>query len=93
MKANQSKSASFILLILFMGIILGTIINQLLLGILPDGVVKDFFLTSQSIGWGLQANNWVDLYIMRFKTGFYVDISVVSILGMAIAWYFLRYFK
>ena len=27
------------------------------------------------------------------KTGFFVDISVVSILGMGISWYLLRYFK
>ena len=27
------------------------------------------------------------------KTGLFIDISVVSLLGMIIAWYFLRYFK
>jgi hypothetical protein len=55
--------------------------------------VKQFFLTSTSIGWGGHPDNWIDLFVIRFKTGFFVDISVVSILGMGISWYFLRYFK
>ena len=58
-----------------------------------EGVVKDFFLTSNSIGWGINPNNWIDLFIIRIKTGFFIDISVVSILGMGISWYYLKYFK
>ena len=93
MQANQKRSIAFIFLILFIGIITSTILGQMIGGILPDGVVKEFFLTSRSIGWGIQPNNWVDLFVVRFKTGLLIDISVVSFLGIAIAWYFLRYFK
>ena len=80
-------------MVIFFGIITGSILSQLVGGMLPVGVVRDFFLTSRSIGWGIQPDNWVDLFVIRFKTGLFIDISVVSILGMAIAWYFLRYFK
>ncbi len=52
-----------------------------------------FFLTSHSIGWGMRPDNWVDFFVLRFKTGLFFDISVVSLLGIAISWYFLRYFK
>lgn len=93
MKPTQKRSILYIFLVLFFGVVMGTILSQFLGAVLPDGVVKDFFLMSKSIGWGMQPNNWVDLFIFRFKTGFFVDISVVSILGMAIAWYFLRYFR
>jgi len=93
MKANQKRSIAFIFLVLFSGIIISSILSQLIVGILPDGVVKDFFLTSHSIGWGIQPNNWIELFVIRFKTGIFIDISVVSLLGMVIAWYFLRYFK
>ena len=93
MKPTQQRSICYIFLVIFFGVVMGTILSQFLGTVLPDGVVKDFFLMSKSIGWGMQPNNWVDLFIFRFKTGFFVDISVVSILGMAIAWYFLRYFK
>ena len=93
MKANQKRSIAFIFLVLFIGIIISSILSQLIGGILPDGVVKEFFLTSRSIGWGIQPNNWIDLFVIRFKTGLFIDINVVSFLGMVIAWYFLRYFK
>ena len=93
MKSNQKYSISFIFLILFFGVIAGSALSQFIGAFFPDGVVKDFFLTSNSIGWGINPNNWIDLFVIRIKTGFIVDISVVSILGMGISWYFLRYFK
>ena len=93
MKSNHKRSISFIFLVLLFGVIAGSILSQFIGAVFPEGVVKDFFLTSNSIGWGINPNNWIDLFVIRIKTGFFVDISVVSILGMGISWYFLRYFK
>ena len=93
MKSNQKRSISFIFLVLFFGVILGSILSQFIGTFFPVGVVKDFFLTSNSIGWGIKPDNCIDLYVIRFKTGLFVDISVVSILGLGISWYLLRYFK
>ena len=93
MKSDHKQNLAFIFLVLFIGIITSLILSQMIGGILPDGVVKEFFLTSRSIGWGIQPNNWIDLFVIRFKTGLFIDINVASFLGMVIAWYFLRYFK
>ena len=93
MESNQKRSLSFIFLVLFFGVIVGSILSQFIGAFFPVGVVKDFFLTSNSIGWGIRPDNWIDLFVIRFKTGLFVDISVVSILGLGISWYFLRYFK
>ena len=93
MNANQRRSIAFISLVLFIGIITSSILSQLIGGMLPEGVVKEFLLTSRSIGWGIQPDNWIELFVIRFKTGLFIDISVVSLLGMVIAWYFLRYFR
>jgi hypothetical protein len=93
MASNQRRSISFIFIVLFFGVILGSILSQFIGAFIPEGVVKDFFLNSTSIGWGISPNNWIDLFIIRFKTGLFIDISVVSILGLGISWYFLRYFK
>ena len=93
MNENQKRTMAFIFLVLFIGIITGSILSQLVASILPEGVVKDFFLTSRSIGWGMRPDNWIDLLVIRFKTGLFIDVSVVSLLGMVISWYFLRYFK
>ena len=93
MKSSHKRSISFIFLVLFFGVIVGSLLSQFIGTFFPQGVVKDFFLTSNSIGWGIRTDNWVDLFVVRFKTGFFVDISVVSVLGLGISWYFLRYFK
>jgi hypothetical protein len=93
MGSNQKRSVSFIFLVIFLGVIAGSILSQFIGAFFPPGVVKDFFLTSNSIGWGIKPDNWIDLFVIRFKTGLFVDISVVSIFGMGISWYFLRYFK
>jgi len=93
MESNRKRSISFIFLILFFGVIVGSILSQFIAAVLPAGVVKDFFLTSNSIGWGIKPDNWINLFVIRFKMGLFVDVSVVSILGMGISWYFLRYFK
>tara|TARA_B100001029_G_C15062623_1_gene459923 strand:- start:3735 stop:4019 length:285 start_codon:yes stop_codon:yes gene_type:complete len=90
----KAKRSIFLLfLIIFFGAVCGSILSQFVSTIMPEGVVKEFFLSSHSFGWGANQNNWVDLSAIRFKTGLYVDISIASIIGMIVSWYFLRYFK
>ncbi|MBT4173113.1 MAG: DUF4321 domain-containing protein [Candidatus Marinimicrobia bacterium] len=64
--------------------------SQIVAKAVPEGVVREFFLTSRPIGWDPFTLN---LQTITFTSGFTIDISVVSIIGMAVAWYFLRYFK
>ena len=92
MAANNKRPVLVIFLILFFGCIVGTALSQLLGAIFPEGVVKDFFLKSAEIGWG-DSDEWIDLNVIKFKTGLYINVSVVSLLGMMISWYFLRYFR
>jgi hypothetical protein len=35
----------------------------------------------------------IDLFIINLTFGMYINISVLSIIGMFVSWYFLRYFK
>ena len=89
----QKKNLFFILLVLLMGCILSTALSMFAASIIPDGVVKDFFILSQSFGFGQNANNWLILGPLRFKVGLFFDVSILSILGIFISWYILRYFK
>ena len=92
MSINNKRSIFVILMILLFGCIIGTALSQLFSFILPEGVVKQFFLETSSIGWG-DSTGWMDFNIIRFKSGFYIDVSVLSLIGMMISWYFLRYFR
>ena len=89
---GTKKSVKIVFVILFFGCVIGTAFSLFFSFLLPDGVVKQFFLQSYSLGWG-SSDNWVDLNIIRFKSGFYIDISVLSLIGMLVSWYFLRYFR
>ena len=86
----RKRNLSYILLIIISGAAIGTALSILISFIVPEGVVKDFFLTSKPLGWDPFTMN---LQIFIVTTGFTIDISIVSILGMLVAWYFLRYFK
>ena len=90
MKLNQRKNLLFIFLILFVGAAAGTALSLFIGSSMPDGVVKDFFLNSKPLGWDPFTLN---LQIITLTTGFSIDISVCSIIGMSFAWYFLRYFR
>ena len=92
MATNNNRSTIIIFFILFFGCVVGTTLSQLFGAILPEGVVKDFLLKSTEIGWG-EADSWIDFNVIKIKTGFYISISVVSLIGMMISWYFLRYFR
>ena len=93
MKSEFNRQIWFMALIILFGCLIGTCIGMLIGLFLPDGVVKDFFTKTWTIiGWG-DKNGWIDFNIIRFKSGFYIDISVLSLIGMMISWYFLRYFR
>ena len=88
----NKKSIYFILLIIFLGCILGTAFSMFVGFVLPDGVVKDFFLLSKTFGFGA-SEGWFDFGFLRFRLGFFFDVSVLSIIGIFVSWYILRYFK
>ena len=87
----KKKSMFYIVSILIIGMMFGTILSLFIGSILPEGNVKDFFMLSRSIGW--DADSWAEFGFMRIKFGFFIDISVLSVVGVSAAWYILRYFK
>ena len=91
----QKRKLHIIVLSLFVGGVFGGVFGNIFSLVLPEGVVKDFFLASKPLGWGINdgGSGWIDLLVIRIRTGFVIDVSVVSILGMGVSWYFLRYFK
>ena len=89
----MKKNLQFIFYVLLLGMLIGTIISLIISFFLPDGVVRNFFLLSKSFGFGATENNWIDFGFIRLKLGLFFDISIVSIIGLFVSWYLLRYFK
>ena len=89
----MKKNFWFIFVVILLGMLIGTIFSLFISFFIPEGVVKNFFFLSKSFGFGATENNWIDFGFLRFKAGLFFDISIVSILGLFVSWYILRYFK
>ena len=81
----KKNSLGFIFFVFIIGMLLGTVLSMLAASMLPEGVIKDFFLIKKSIGWGATSNNWFEIGFFRFKTGLFLDLSILSILGFFIS--------
>ena len=91
----RNRDISLIVIGLFVGAVIGGVIGNLLAWSLPEGVVKDFFLTSLTFDIGNDSAGVVviDLGIIIFKFGLAVDFNFTSIIGLATSYYILRYFR
>lgn len=86
----QKRSIAVIFLVLIIGAAIGTILGDVLGMILPEGVVKQFFL--QSVSWGISPIT-LDVIVMTITFGLRIKFNISSVLGLAAAYYFLRYFR
>ena len=94
----NKRSLSIIVLILFFGTLFGTLLGELLGWILPDSVVREFFLKSIKFNLGSVVGNEtglvsLDLVMLTIKFGLNLTFNFTSIIGFATAYYFLRYFR
>ena len=94
----SKRNVSLILVGLFVGAAIGGVAGNLFAWMLPQGVVKDFFLTSVSLDIGGLAGNEIgviilDLKILTLKFGLAVNFNFTSVIGIATAYYILRYFR
>lgn len=94
----NKRSLGVIFLILFLGLVIGTLAGELLAWSLPEGVVKEFFLTSVQFDLaGLAGSESgvinLDLKVVTLKFGLGLKLNITTLIGLATAYYFLRYFR
>ena len=91
--STKSRSIRLILLISFFGCLIGTILNKIFIFILPkDTIISRFFIDSTTI-IALPKNFEINLGIIKTGFSFQFEIGVLSIIGILVSWYFLRYFR
>jgi hypothetical protein len=79
-------------------LIVGGVVGNLMGWMLPEGVVKDFFLTSFNVDIGSSFGNQngvivFDLKIITLKFGLALSLNFTSVIGLATAYYILRFFR
>ena len=91
----NKRSIGVIVLILFFGALFGTLLGEFLGWMLPESVVKDFFLKSIDFSLGGYRGEplSLDFIMMAIKFGLKLTFNFTSIIGFATAYYFLRYFR
>ena len=94
----KNRDISLIAIGLLTGAIIGGVLGNVMGWMLPEGVVKDFFLTSfeLDIGSRLGDNEGViviDLKIITLKFGLALSLNFTSVIGLATSYYILRFFR
>lgn len=86
----KKKSFWFILLVIFVGAIIGSAFGEFLAFVLPDGVVKQALIKSAiaSIGPGT-----LDIVVFSITIGFSITVNFVGVIGILIAAYILRWIE
>ena len=94
----KKRKFHIIVLSLFIGAIFGGVFGNIFSLVLPESVVKDFFLTSINFDLGGFANNdlgvvIIDLKVIVLKLGLSMSFNFTSVIGIAFAYYILRYLR
>ena len=94
----KKRKLHIIVLSLFVGAVFGGVFGNIFSLILPESVVKDFFLTSINFDLGGLVNNdmgviIIDLKVIVLKLGLSMSFNFTSVLGIVIAYYILRYLR
>ena len=84
----RKRRFGFIVLILLLGGLVGAALGQVLSLILPEGVVKDFFLRSVTFGFSPTTLN---LVILTLTLGFSFKINIIGVIGIILLAYLLRW--
>ena len=86
----RNRRIGILFLWLVCGAVIGSLLGQLLGLILPEGVVRQFFLAGASIGFSPAT---VNLAVVSFTIGLSLTINVVGVLGILFAAYYFRWFR
>ena len=94
----KKRQLHFIVLSLFVGAIFGGVAGNIFSLVLPESVVKDFFLTSITFDLGGLVNNdlgifIIDLKVIVLKLGLSMSFNFTSVIGIAVAYYILKYLR
>jgi|UPI00036C6B2E putative exporter of polyketide antibiotics len=84
------RSIAFVVGILIIGAMLGSLVGELIRFMLADGVVKEVFLRSIDISLGPMI---LDLIMFSLTIGFTLKLNFIGLIGLAVAYYILRYWR
>jgi hypothetical protein len=90
----KEKNITTLVLVVIVGILIGSYLNSLIAMIPGDNVVKTFF-TYNFINFGAGYPNpiLIDLNAIKFHFGVQMKFSLLSVIGVFLSLYFFRWYK
>ena len=83
------KSGGYLLLFIFIGGLLGSVLGEILQIVSPQGIVQSIF--GEALSLGLDPPVTVNLVLFKFTLGFLVRINLLSVLGMLLGAYIYKH--
>jgi hypothetical protein len=83
------KPLMYVIFVVILGAMIGTLFGKVLGWALPEGVVKEFFLKEASFSVGPAA---LDAGLFSITLGFSVVLNIVGLIGIGVAIYLLRWY-
>jgi hypothetical protein len=87
--ATRKIRFGLLVLILLLGLVVGSAIGKMMGAIMPPGAVRSFFVEGLDYAFGPHTLN---LIIFTLTFGFSIDVNVMSVLGVIILAQLLRWY-
>ena len=88
--APRRRPLALVALVLFLGIVVGTVVGEAIGVILPEGkLIRDVFVNSTDFHAGPVH---IDLVVFSFTFGFSLRVNLMSVVGVFVVFGFLRYY-
>jgi hypothetical protein len=82
------KRIGLVALFFFLGVILGSVVGELIGLVLPEGnVIRALFVAGKEFQFGPV---YCDLIVFSFTIGFTLKVNLISVLGIAVVAFLLR---
>ncbi len=90
----RRRNIKVITLMIFSGAIIGTVFGDVAAALLPESVIRDFFvLAFDTSNYGLSEPFTLDLRIFTLTFGLTLKVNFMGVVGMGVAYYLLRYYR
>ena len=87
--ATRKIRFGLLVLILFLGLIVGSAIGKMMGAIMPPGAVRSFFVEGLDYAFGPHTLNFV---VFTLTLGFSLDVNVMGVLGVIVLAQLLRWY-
>ncbi|HPG38997.1 MAG TPA: DUF4321 domain-containing protein [bacterium] len=87
---RNSHTIGRIIIVIFLGAIVGGVLGEVIALLIPDGIVREFFLRSVSFGFSPAT---INLILITFTLGFTFKLNIIGVIGIFLATYIMRWYS